>query len=307
VSALAGLAAAVGVAGLLLVGWACYGGQVPAGAPPSGIQARVRRSRGRRRADRRTLGLAAAAIVVGAAGWLLTSWPVVGLAAAAATIGLPQLLGSGDARSGSGAARIERLDALEQFTRRLSDVLVVGSGIEHALVASAARAPAPIAAEVAALAARLRARQPTEVALRAFADDLDDPAGDLVAAALILSARRRGRGLAAVLEGLAGAVDEEVGVRRGVEADRAKPRTTARAVTVIAVSAVVLLGVADRAYAAPFASPAGQLVLAAVCVLFAFAFYWLHRLADVGAGGRFLPKPTEFKKTDAAAMAGGAR
>jgi hypothetical protein len=52
-----------------------------------------------------------------------------------------------------------------------------------------------------------------------------------VAATLILGAHRRGPGLAAVLDDLAGTVAEEVRIRRGIEADRAKPRTTARWVT----------------------------------------------------------------------------
>ena len=60
------------------------------------------------------------------------------------------------------------------------------------------------------LVARLRARWDTEEALRAFADELDDATGDLIAANLILGARRRGAGLASVLEGLA----ESVGGRR---------------------------------------------------------------------------------------------
>ena len=60
-------------------------------------------------------------------------------------------------------------------------------------------------------------------ALRAFADDLADPTGDLVVAALMLAADRRGRGLTRVLEGLAVTVEAEVALRRQVDADRATP------------------------------------------------------------------------------------
>ncbi len=91
--------------------------------------------------------------------------------------------------------------------------------------------PGPDPAEVHRLVARLRARWVTEDALRAFADELDDSTGDLVAANLILGARRRGAGLASVLEGLAESVAADVRARRQVEADRAKPRATARWVT----------------------------------------------------------------------------
>ena len=71
--------------------------------------------------------------------------------------------------------------------------------------------------------------------MRAFADELDDPTGDLVAANLILGARRRGAGVASVLEALAESVAADVRARREIEADRAKPRSTARWVTIITV------------------------------------------------------------------------
>ena len=53
-----------------------------------------------------------------------------------------------------------------------------------------------------------------------FADDLDDATGDLVAANLILGARRRGGGVASVLESLAESVAADVQARRAIEADR---------------------------------------------------------------------------------------
>ena len=71
---------------------------------------------------------------------------------------------------------------------------------------------------------RLRARWDTEDALRAFADELDDATGDLVAANLILGARRRGAGLASVLEGLAESVAADVRARR-----RSRPTGPSRA------------------------------------------------------------------------------
>jgi Flp pilus assembly protein TadB len=282
---LAGLTGTLTVAGILLA----IAGLRPTTAPtgPASPWVRLRaaltaRASGEAR-QRRTWQLVVA-LLVGGVAWLVTGWPIAALGAAAATIGLPWLTRRTDT-----ARRVERLEALEQWTRRLADLLVVGSGIEQALVASVRTAPEPIAAEVGALAARLQARTPTEPALRAFADDLDDPAADLVASALILAARRRGRGLAQVLDGLARAVADEVTVRRGIDADRAKPRTTARAVTWIALGAAVALVGLDRSYVAPFGSPVGQTVLAGVLVIFAAAFGWMRTLASVTADHRFLP------------------
>ena len=110
--------------------------------------------------------------------------------------------------------------------------------------------------------ARLRARWATEEALRAFADELDDATGDLVAANLILGARRRGAGLASVLEGLAESVAADVRARRQVEADRAKPRATARWVTLISVSVLVVLALSGD-YVEPYGTPLGQVLLVA--------------------------------------------
>ena len=109
---------------------------------------------------------------------------------------------------------------MEEWTRSLSGVLTVGVGLEQALIATLRSTPEPIRPEVPRLVARLRARWSTEDALRAFADELDDATGDLVAANLILGARRRGAGLASVLEGLAESVAADVRARR---ADRGRP------------------------------------------------------------------------------------
>ena len=176
---------------------------------------------------RRTRILLAVGVVVGVVGWLVTGWLLVLPLGPVVVAGLPVLLLSAPV----GVARIEVLQGVEEWTRALSGVLRVGVGLEEALIASARSAPAPIAGEVSRLVARLQARWPTDAALRGFADELGDATADLAAAYLILGARRRGAGLAAVLEALAESVAAEVRARRQVEADRAKPRTTARWVT----------------------------------------------------------------------------
>src|SRR3546814_11588197 len=92
---------------------------------------------------------------------------------------------------------------MEEWTRSLSGVLTVGIGLEQALVATERSTPSAIRPEVQRLVARLRSRWNTEEAIRAFADELDDATGDLVAANLILAARRRGAGLSRGLDSLA--------------------------------------------------------------------------------------------------------
>lgn len=222
-------------------------------------------------------------VVAGLAAWLLSGWPALGVAASAAAVGLPAVVGA-DRRA---QERIDRVEALEEWTRRVADVLAIGVGLEQALTSAARTAPAPISGQATTLAARLAARTPTEAALRQLADELADPAADLVVAALILAARRRGPGVAGALTGLAESVSEEVAARRRIEADRAKPRATARAVTVITV-VIIAIGLMNGAYTSPYATPVGQLVLAATLGFFGTALWWMHRMTVGVTPGRLL-------------------
>jgi tight adherence protein B len=213
---------------------------------------------------------------------LLTGWLAAVVILPAAALGLPYLLSAPPAE-----ARIRRVEAMEEWTRSLAGVLGAGVGIEQALTATLRSTPEPIKPEVTALVARLRARWDTEVALRAFADDLDDVTGDLVAANLILAARRRNRSLASVLQGVAESVAEDVASRRRVEAGRAKPRGSARLVT--AFSLVVLLILAFTGdYIAPYRTPVGQIVLVFLLVAYAGGLLWMRKMAEGKPLPRFL-------------------
>lgn len=223
------------------------------------------------------LGLAAGVVVAALTGWLLA---LVLLPAAAA--GLPVLLSAPPATT-----RIDRLEAMEEWTRSLSGVLTAGVGIEQALLATLRSTPEAIRPEVAALAARLRARWSTQDALRAFADDLDDATGDVIAANLLLGAARRGSGLASVLDALAESVAADVRARREVEADRAKPRATARWVTIITVTVLGFLALTGQ-YVAPFATPLGQVILAVLLTLYVATLVWMRTMATGPATPRMI-------------------
>ncbi|WP_295699046.1 type II secretion system F family protein, partial [Lapillicoccus sp.] len=215
---------------------------------------------------------AAVSVLAGAVLALVTGWVAAVVILPAAAVGLPYLLSAPPA-----AQKIRRVEAMEEWTRSLAGVLGAGVGLEQALTATLRSTPEPIKPEVTALVARLRARWDTETALRAFADDLDDATGDLIAASLILGARRRGPGLARVLVAIADAVAEEVAMRRKVEAERAKPRATARAVTLITLG-VVAVGALNGTYLAPYGTPLGQLVLAMITLGFVGALGWMRAL-----------------------------
>ncbi|MDN5797258.1 MAG: type II secretion system F family protein [Intrasporangium sp.] len=220
-------------------------------------------------------GLAAGVLIALATGWLLAA-----LIVPAAAAGLPYLLSSPES-----AARVERLEAMEEWTRSLAGILTAGVGLEQALIATLRSTPSQLRAEVARLAARLRARWATEDALRVFADELDDATGDLIAGNLILAARRRGPGVASVLEALAESVAADVRARREIESDRAKPRSTARWVTIITIGVLAFLAVTGQ-YVAPYGSPFGQVLLSLLLGLYVATLIWMKRMA----AGQRLPR-----------------
>ncbi|CUR58103.1 Type II secretion system F domain protein [metagenome] len=253
-----------------------------AGLRPSPVVARLSRPRKVRKLSKQTRILLLAGLAAAVVAFLVTGWVLALVVVPAAFVGLPTLLSASSA-----AARIERLEAMEEWTRSLSGVLTVGVGLEQALVATLRSTPTAIAPEVTRLVARLRARWVTEDALRAFADELDDATGDLVAANLILGARRRGAGLASVLEGLAESVAADVRSRRQVEADRAKPRATARSVTLISLGVLVILAVSGT-YVEPYQSPLGQVILVTLLTAYVATLVWMKHMAIGRAMPRFL-------------------
>ncbi|MGD9962264.1 type II secretion system F family protein [Nocardioides sp.] len=267
------------LAGALIVGGLIA---LVVGLRPSPVVERPSRPRKVRTLTKQTRMLLVGGVAAGVVAFLATGWVLALVVVPVAFVGLPVLLSSSSA-----AQRIARLEAMEEWTRSLSGVLTVGVGLEQALVATLRSTPAAIAPEVTRLVARLRARWPTEDALRAFADELDDATGDLVAANLILGARRRGAGLASVLEGLAESVAADVRARRQVEADRAKPRATARWVTLISVGVLVILAVSGT-YVRPYQSPLGQVVLVVLLSLYIATLVWMKRMALGRAMPRFL-------------------
>ena len=229
---------------------------------------------------RRTRQIIIIGVIAGVIFALFTGWVIAIVLIPATIIGLPWLLSSGDAE-----ARIDRLEAMEEWTRSLAGVLTVGVGLEQAIVATLRSAPKEIEPEVNLLAARLRARWPTDDALRAFADDLDDSTGDLLAANLLLGAQRRGAGLASVLESVAVAVGEDVRSRRMVEADRAKPRATARWVTIITLAVLVIMFFFTTMFE-PYRSGIGQVILTVLLAAYVGALVWMKSMAK----GKKLPR-----------------
>ena len=225
-----------------------------------------------RRIPARSRWLALGGLVLGLLIAAVTGWWIAALVIPVAAVGLPVLIVGTPEKS-----RIERMEAMAEWTRGLAGVLSAGVGLEQALVAMLRSTPPAIGKEVRTLVGRMQARWSSEDALRAFADDLDDPTGDLIAAYLILGARRRGGSLSTVLQNLADSVADDVAARRQVEAERAKPRGAMRWTTII--TAVGLTAFSLTGAMAGYASPLGQIALACLLGLYALTLLWMKRMA----------------------------
>ncbi|MFI1400942.1 type II secretion system F family protein [Streptomyces sp. NPDC020681] len=265
-------------AGLVAVAASVIGTRAPKRA---GLAARWRAGRGRATARRR--GLRVVAGLVGVLVWLATGVFAAAVLLAAAVVGVPWLLSP----TASASVRIAKLEALSEWTQRLSDVLRLGFGLQQALITSRKNPPPALRHEVAELADKLQAGWSARDALEDFAGQLDDVTADKVCAALTLSAVDAGPGLAQALDDLAVSVREEVAKCRQIEADRAKPRTAVRWMTIISLL-VVLAGFFVPDYTAPYATGVGQLALALMAGAFVGVLAWMRSLASHRPVPRFL-------------------
>ncbi len=217
--------------------------------------------------------------------WAVTGLPVMVVAVPVVVIVLPWLL------SNPNIDPIARTAAIDQWVRSLRSVLLSGADntLEGALQSSLQTAPGPIAEPVRLLVARISARWPTDRALTAFADDLADPTGDVVAAALILAARRRGTGITEILEGLATAVADEVRARRRIEGERASTRAAARYLTLIFAAMGLGLAWLNPGYLDPYTTGSGQVILLATIGGFLLSLWVVRRVTTVSDRPRLWP------------------
>lgn len=260
----------------------------PPGPSRTGPPGHRRRLTGRVRSMTRTmraallLGVAAGVVVA-----LVTGWLIAIIVLPAAVIGLPVLLSTPPS-----TARIDRLEAMEEWARSLSSGLTAGRSLDQALIKSLRSTPEVIKPDVARLVARLDAHWSTERALRAFAEDLNDTTGDLLVYYLILSARRRGTGLVSVLEEVAESVAADVRARRQIDADQAKPRTTARYVTVFTAGMLAFLSLTGQ-YIEPYGTALGQVVLAVLLTAYVATLVWMRSMATAKPLPRFLNRAAQ--------------
>jgi hypothetical protein len=222
---------------------------------------------------------AAALVVIAASGWL-----VAGVIVA---VGSWYSIAAWQQRERSGVSDVERIDALASWIENLRDVLIAGDQPVGAINATVSTCPPTIKPQVRRLAAGL-GRQDPAIVFRRFADDIDDPLGDLVAAGLLIAVQRGAR-TAAVLGSLAEQARRQADRRRLVEAERAPIQREVILLTVIMGSLVVGLLVFGRAeYLEPYDTAGGQLFLGLVLTVYALLLLRVQRLARFPRPNRFL-------------------
>lgn len=241
---------------------------------------------------RRAASAAASALVVAVA----TRWPIA-VAAAAALVWLwPTMFGAAK----TGAAQLERLEGVATWTESLRDTIAGAVGLEQAIKHSLAAAPATVRAPLQRLVGRVNAHVPLPVALSRFAEEFADASVDLVAAALILNSRLRGRGLVENLTALADSAREELEMRRKVEERRKVLRRAAAIIVGVTVTLASGLTLFSRTYVEPYSTAGGQLMLAAVLGVFGFGFTWMRKASTGNSPERLLGSADQLAAMPAA-------
>lgn len=224
------------------------------------------------------------ALAVGIAVGVATGWVVGAVLAGLACWALPCVLG----RDPEHAHRVARIEAIAAWTEMLRDTLSAASGLEQAILATAPLAPISIRGQVDGLARRLENGERLAPSLRRLADELADPTGDLVIAALVKAAEQQARQLGELLGALAQTAREQVSMRMRVEAGRARTRTSMRVIVGTTLVFAVAVALLNRPYLSAYDSATGQAVLLGIGALFAAGFAWLARITRIAEPARLL-------------------
>ncbi len=223
--------------------------------------------------------LIAGGLVVAFSGWLV---PALVVAVATWTA-----IGVWQHRDRRSDTDVERTDALASWIENLRDVLIAGDQPIGAITATVATCGPSIRPQVRRLAAGLGHQDPDTV-FRRFADEIDDPLGDLVAAGLLIAVQRGARTVA-VLNSLAEQARHQADRRRLVAAERAPVQREVTVLSVIMGGLILGLLVFGRAeYLEAYDTAEGQMFLGVVLAIYAALLVRVQRLARYPRPSRFL-------------------
>jgi tight adherence protein B len=281
---LVGFMAAIGAAAFGMLSLLRLSRGLPAVPRLSRQSVQVTSATSARSARVRACGAAAGAGVVVL---LVTRWPLAGVAAMVLVLLGPRMLGG----AAAGRRQLATITAVASWTESLRDTSGAAAGLEQAIPATVSAAHPLLRKPLRELAARLEGRVPLPEALARFAADVNDPAADLVVAALTLNARQRAGGLDRILTSLAISSRAELEMRRKVELERRGLRRQAQWIAAAVTAFALLQALFARGWVAPYSSPAGQLVLAVLMAAFIGAFVRMRSLAASQPEPRFLTSP----------------
>lgn len=235
----------------------------------------------------RTLGTGSAlSVLLVAIVGVVTRWPALMVLAAVTGFGLPHVV-----RATKASDDFRQTEAIASWTELLRDTLAAASGLSQAIIATAGVAPKAIAAEVNVLALRLKNGASMTRALRAFADDVEDPACDVVVSALVLASTARAQKLVDLLGALAGSMRDEVAMRLRVESARSSARSSVRTIIFFTFGFAVLVALFSSSYLQPFGTLDGQIALVVAGAFDAAGVALMLRLVGKSGQGRLIEEP----------------
>lgn len=203
-----------------------------------------------------------AAAVVGLVTGFASRWPALGLGIAALV-----LVG----RLWQTASRERRIyyqttDAISVWVDMIKDTLVGGGGLSQSIESTASLAPEVIRPHVVRLAAAQRTLPQTE-ALRQFGAAMAHPTADLVVLALMVASENQARDLPKLLARTAEQARSRNTAVLQIETERSQLYAEARA-TVISIGLLgVIITLIAKDFLEPYATFAGQIVLAVVMAI----------------------------------------
>ncbi|GAB3465784.1 type II secretion system F family protein [Streptomonospora sediminis] len=243
-----------------------------------------------------------AALAAGAVVWTVTGWPVAAVLAGAGAWWLPGVLGP-DRDYDRHVAGVE---AVASWAEMLRDLMAGASGLHQAIASTVPIAPEAIRDDVARLAEALRQGSPPQAALNEFAEDVDNPIADLVAAALSTAASRHATDLGVLLGTLAEAAREQAAMLVRVAAGRSRVRTSTRIIIAVTLGTAAALLLFSPDYLEPFDTLLGQFMLAGIGCVWAGALYWMVSMSKPRQAPRVLAPnaPATAPTADATADSG---
>ena len=227
-------------------------------------------------------GWVAAGVVAGLLVYAVTGWLVAAVAAGVLVAVAPRFVGGRSERQ----VFIARTEAVAAWTEMIRDTMAGAAGLEQALIASAAVAPAAIGDEVDRFTARLD-RMPLTDALARLGDDLDHPSADLVVVSLANAARMEARELGPLLTRLAESIRGDVKMRLRVEVGRARIRTSARIVVITTIVTTLIVYLFSRNLLEAYDTAAGQAWLLVVFAVFGLGAWLLRTYGRLEMPERF--------------------